>query len=239
MPYVEYLAPLRKRWWLPIGLAAIAAVVALVLSSAQTPIYRASARLLVSPGRPDLSQQFTLEKQLRPMAQRVRTTEVARQVEQDERLDLGPERLLAMVKAEAVIDQGLIQIEVDDVDPRRAERIAASFAQVFAQQQAAADIGKPQAERLYVDVLDRPSAASQIAPQTRVAALAAGLIGFAAGILLAFGLEYADNTLKTPDDVERALGLATLASIPRWSRAAAGEAAKQASLKRRGEPGVS
>jgi capsular polysaccharide biosynthesis protein len=173
------------------------------------------------------------------MTQRVRTSEIARQVEQDERLDLGPDRLLGMVKAEAIIDQGLIQIDVDDVDPRRAERIAGGFAQVFAQQHAAADIGKPQADRLYVDVLDRPSAASQIAPQKRVAALAAGLVGLLAGILLAFGLEYADNTLKSPNDVERILGLPTLARIPRAPPAVSTKAGQSASLERRGEPGVS
>jgi capsular polysaccharide biosynthesis protein len=239
VPYLDYLTPLRRRWWLPMALAIVAAVVAFTLSSFQAPVFRATARLLVSPGRPDLSQQFTIEKQLRPMAQRVRTTEVARQVEQDERLDLGADRLLGIVRAEAVIDQGLIQVEVDDSDPRRAERIAAAFAQVFAQQHAAADIGKPQADRLYVDVLDRPTSASQIAPQSRVTALAAGLVGLVAGILLALGLEYADNTLKTPNDVERVLGLPTLARIPRTSPASATTAGQPASLARRGEPGVS
>jgi capsular polysaccharide biosynthesis protein len=193
----------------------VAAGSALLFARTQTPIYRSTAKLLVTPGRPDLGQQLTVEKQLRPMAQKVKTTEIARLVDASERLDLGAERLLTLVRAEAIVDQGYVQIDADDTDPARAERIAGAFAQVFAQQHAAADVGKPQAERLNVEVLDRPSAAAQVAPQTRVLVPAAGLIGLLGGILLAFGLEYLDNSLKTDGDVQRVLGLSVLARVPR------------------------
>lgn len=215
MPYRDYLAVLFKRWWIVPLVALVAAVSAFLFARAQQPIFRSTSRLLVTPGRPDLGQQLTVEKQLRPMAQRVKTTEIARLVDQSERLDLGPERLLGMVRAEAVIDQGYVQIDADDTDPERAERIAGAFAQIFAQQQAAADAGKPQAERLNVEVLDRPTAAVQVWPQTRVIVLAAAILGLLGGVLLVFGLEYLDNTIKAPADIERLLGLTTLACIPR------------------------
>lgn len=224
MPYREYVAVFIKRWWI-MPLVVLAAVAgAYLFTRLQQPVFRSTSRLLVTPGRPDLGQQLTVEKQLRPMAQRVKTTEIARLVDQSERLDLGPERLLGMVRAEAVIDQGYVQIDADDTDPERAERIAGAFAQIFAQQQAAADVGKPQAERLNVEVLDRPSAAVQIWPQTRVIVPAAAILGLLAGILLVFALEYVDNTLKTPADIERLLGLSTLATIPRERSAPAPEA---------------
>jgi capsular polysaccharide biosynthesis protein len=214
VPYSEYLRVLLKRWWLIPLVGLVAAACALAYSQTQTPIYRSTARLIVSPGRADFGQVQTVREQLRPMAQRVKTSDVARQVDQEERLDLGPERLLASVKAEAALDQGLIVIESDDTDPQRAERIAGAFAQIFAQQQAAADLGKPLAERLIVDVLDQPSGAVQIYPQTRVQALAALLLGLLTGLLLVFGLEYVDNTLKTDADIQRELALSTLARIP-------------------------
>jgi len=47
-------------------------------------------------------------------------------------------------------------------------------------------------------------------------AMALGLIG---GVGLAFGQEYVDDSLKTPDDVERYLRLATLGTIPEFSLA--------------------
>ena len=45
--------------------------------------------------------------------------------------------------------------------------------------------------------------------------LLAMLAGLALGILLAFFFEYLDDTLKTPDDIEKQLGLAVLGIIPR------------------------
>jgi capsular polysaccharide biosynthesis protein len=240
VPYLDYLLVLRKRWWLVPLIAAVAAASAFMVARAQTPLYRSTAKLIVAPGRADLGQQETAIRQLRPMAQRVKTTEIARQVDQDERLDLGPEGLLGRIRAEAIVDQGLIQIDADDTDARRAERIAGAFAQAFAQQHAAADVGKPQAERLNVDVLDRPSPAVQIYPQTRVLTLAAGLIGLLAGILLAFGLEYIDDTIKTPGDIERLLGLSMLALIPKEATgAAAADERDLAQVGPRGEQHVS
>jgi capsular polysaccharide biosynthesis protein len=239
VPYGEYFAVLRRRWWLLPLVALVAAGSAFIFARAQTPLYRSTSKLLVTPGRPDLGQQFAVEKQLRPIAQRVRTTEVARLVDEAERLDLGPDRLLGMIRAEAIIDQGHVQIDADDTDPERAERIAGAFAQVFAQQHAAADVGKPLTDRLNLEVLDRPSAATQVWPQTRVLVLAAALIGLLGGILLAFGLNYLDDTLKTNEDVERLLGLSTLARVPRWSAEPTAEGARLASVSPRGEQRVS
>jgi capsular polysaccharide biosynthesis protein len=217
VPYRDYLAVLRRRWWIVPLVALVAVTGAWLVSRGQAPQFRSTTRLLVTPGRPDLGQQLTVEKQLRPMAQRVKTTDLARLVDEAERLDLGAEQILSRVRAEAVIDQGFVQIDVDDSDPRRAERIAGAFAQLFAQQHAAADVGRPQAERLNVEVLDRPSPASQVWPRTSALLLAAGLIGLLGGILLAFGIEYMDDTLKTADDIQRLLGLSTLGRIPRVS----------------------
>src|SRR3712207_2123221 len=121
MPYGDYARVLLRRWWLLPLVALTAAGAALLFARMQTPLYRSTAKLLVTPGRPDLGQQLTVEKQLRSMAQRVRTTEIARLVDESERLDLGAERLLGRIRAEAIIDQGHVQIDADDTDPQRAE----------------------------------------------------------------------------------------------------------------------
>lgn len=51
-------------------------------------------------------------------------------------------------------------------------------------------------------------------PQTRVNVLAGAVLGLVLGILLAFVLEALDDTIKTPNDVERYVQLATLGAIP-------------------------
>lgn len=221
MPYADYLGVILKRWWVIALVVLVAAGGAFAFSRMQRPVYRASVKVLVTPGRADLGQQLTVEKQLRQIAQRVRVTEIAREVDERERLDIGAERLLSMYRAEAIMDQGYVQIDVDDLDPQRAERIAAALGAVFVEQHSARNFGLPQAERLNVEVLDRPSSALQIWPQVRIAVLAAGLLGLLGGLALAFGLEYVDDTVKTATEVDRQLGLTTLGWIPRVASSSA------------------
>lgn len=56
--------------------------------------------------------------------------------------------------------------------------------------------------------------ASPVKPNKRLNMAVAGVVGLMVGVALAFLLEYLDNTVKTPDDVQRQTGLPVLASIP-------------------------
>lgn len=180
----------------------------------QTPLYRSAIRLEVS-ARFDNGQQLALERQLPQLAQRVRTTDVAREVDQRMRLDLGPAAILDKLRAEAVVSSGQIQIEADDLDPRRVESIVLETARVFEEQHAARNQGIPTGDRAIVSILDRPSAARLVWPQTRLIALVAGLLGLVVGAALAIVIDILDDTVKTAADVERALGTITLGQIPR------------------------
>ena len=179
----------------------------------QTPVYRSSIRLEVS-ARFDNGQQLALERQLPQLAQRVRTTDVAREVDGRLRLDLGAQGILDKLRAEAIVPSGQIQIEADDVDPSRVEAIVLETARVFEEQHAARNQGIPTQDRAIVSILDRPTPARLVWPQTGVIAGAAVLLGLFVGALLALAIDYLDDTLKTAADVERALGTVTLGRIP-------------------------
>jgi len=194
--------------------AVSATAVAVVYARVQTPIYRSSIRLEVS-ARFDNGQQLALERQLPQLAQRVRTTDVAREVDQRQRLDLGAQAVLDKLRADAIVPSGQIQIEADDVDPGRVETIVLATAQVFEEQHAARNQGIPTGDRAIVSILDRPSPARLVWPQTRVIGGAALLLGLFVGALLALILDYLDDTLKTAADVEKALGTVILGRIPR------------------------
>lgn len=194
-------------------LAISAAVSAFVYARFQAPVYRSVARLEVS-ARFDNGQQLALERLLPQLAQRVRTTDVAREVDARLRLDLGVEAILGKLRAESVAQSGQILIEADDVDPGRAESIVFATASVFEEQHAARNQGIPSQDRAIVSLLDRPTTARLVWPQTRVIVAAAALLGILAGAVLAFGIDYLDDTLKTAADVERSLGLTTLGHIP-------------------------
>jgi capsular polysaccharide biosynthesis protein len=218
----DVLDALRQYWWVIVIAAVTAAGFALLYARLQTPVYRSSVRLELS-GRFDYGAQLTVERSLRPLAQRVRTTEVTREVDQRLRLDLGPERLLSKVRAEAIVDNVQVLVEVDDPDPALAERLALEFARVVEEQHAARNLGVPQSERTVVSMLDRPTSASLVWPQTRAIVPVATGLGAALGLLLAVLLAYVNDTIKSADDVTRRLQLATLALIP----APAGAIARQ------------
>ena len=83
-----------------------------------------------------------------------------------------------------------------------------------------------------VSMLDEPKPPRLYWPQTRVFLLSGLLLGLVLGVLLAFARDYLDDSLKTIEDVERYLGLPTLAAIPRVP--AGPRAAAEAATVRRG-----
>lgn len=210
----ESLGVLRRRWWVVVLAAASAVVVAYAYARLQQPTYRSMIRLEVS-ARFDNGQQLALERLLPQLAQRVRTTDVTREVDTRLRLDLGAGAILDTVRSEAQTQSGQIQIEADDVDPRRVEAIVLETARVFEEQHAARNQGIPTQDRALVSILDRPTPARLVWPNMRVILPTAAILGLFIGMLLAVMLDYLDDTLKTSEDVERTLGAITLGRLPR------------------------
>lgn len=67
-----------------------------------------------------------------------------------------------------------------------------------------------------ISVIDRaPVPTGKFKPRLPLNLAVAGLFGLFCGVLLAFLFEHLDDTLKTPEDVERQFGLAVLGVIPR------------------------
>jgi capsular polysaccharide biosynthesis protein len=222
----DYLAVVRKQWWLIVLAAAITATSAFAFAKLQPPVYRSSVVLQVT-GRVDYGTTLALNNQLRQLTNRIRTHNLAREVDSRYQFDLGSERLLEKLHVQAFSDSTSIQIDVDDTDPLRAQQIARGFAQVFVERETAAMEGVPTSERRVVELLDDPTPPRLHWPQTRVFVLAGLLLGALIGLVLAFGREYLDDSLKTPAEVERYLGLPTLALIPRAPAAPARPAAPE------------
>ena len=76
----DYLSILRKRGWIIIVLAVLAAGVAFGVSQVQTPIYKAKAMVSVVPARPDWGLGNTAKDLLRNFAVNIKTHKTASQV---------------------------------------------------------------------------------------------------------------------------------------------------------------
>ena len=74
----------------------------------------------------------------------------------------------------------------------------------------------PNSNRSILDIAEVPRWPTS--PRKKIALLFAGLIGLIGGLGLALVFEHLDNTLKTPDEVERYLGLPNLVVVPDYFR---------------------
>jgi capsular polysaccharide biosynthesis protein len=108
----------------------------------------------------------------------------------------------------------LLDITIDDTDPNRARDIALVWAQQFIQVHQAEMAPKDPQDRIEITMLDKPIPGTIYFPKTKQYVLGAGALGIVVGAVLAFLLEYLDDTLKTSEDVERYTGLTLLGAIP-------------------------
>jgi capsular polysaccharide biosynthesis protein len=216
----DYLAVLRKSWRLILLTAVVTTLSAVIFAKLQQPIYRSSVVVEVT-GRLDYGTSLAINNQLRQMANRLQTVNLANEVDRRYQFDLGGERLMEKIHTQAFPDSVTIQIDVDDTDPTRARQIARGFAEVFVERETASQEGLPQQERRVVSMLDEPKPPRLYWPQTRVFLLSGLILGLVLGVLLAFARDFLDDSLKTVEDVERYLGVPTLGMIPHWTESAA------------------
>jgi capsular polysaccharide biosynthesis protein len=185
MQLFEYTQVLRAWWWIILLTVGTAILLAALYGAVQAPVYRSSVRLEVT-SRPDYGQLMAVEKLLRPLAARAVTTAVASAV--DERLGAGT--ILGKARAQVIPDAMHIQVDVEDGDPLRAERIARAFGDVIQERQTAAMSTVPEYQRVLVSPLDQPSAARQVWPPTRSLIAAGALLGLLSGTVLAFVADF-------------------------------------------------
>ena len=216
MTGAEALDALRSRWWILVTAMVLAAVVAYgyVHLPMVEPRWRSSV-LIQATGRLDYGNFLALEKELRPLAEQVRQLSVMREVDRNLHTDLSASRILDHTRAEPVQDSGQIRLDVEDSDAHRAEQLSLEIADVYTRQHNAAEQGKLREERVILSTLDRDNSATLIWPQTRLIVPAAALLGLIAAALVVLAQRYFDASIRSPLDVERALGLPLLGLVPR------------------------
>lgn len=203
---------LTKRWWLVLALAVLGAAAGYGLSKTQEPVFRSSARLYVMPARPDHGTTYYTQNIVRQYGQLITSDYFLKKA--SEGLGLSPQELRSRVVASGDVEYLAINVNVDDTDPARARALAQRLAQEFVQEQEARMRGVSPDYRIDVRSYEDASAASLYRPLTRANTAAAGFLGLLVGIVIAFVLDLADDTIKTAEDVDRFVGVPVLAHIP-------------------------
>ncbi|WP_322494848.1 YveK family protein [Chloroflexus sp.] len=209
----DYVNVLFKRWWV-IALTVIAAVVsAYAISKLLPQTFRSQAVYLALANQADNGLNIVLRNSMNSYRELVMQPSVLDQISQQIGLDISGERLMRDVNIQPRPDEQKIVIEVDlpRLDQSQAladavgERIVAEVNRINATLEGTARINVTRIQ---------PARLVEIRPNTRINMLAGAILGLVVGVLLAFVLEYLDDTLKTPEDVERFVGLPTLGAIP-------------------------
>lgn len=213
----ELIYIMKRRLWF-IVLATILAILAsgIVSFFVLDPIYQASTTIMVgkSSGYGDSSQlqiqDLNLNQRLaKTYGQIVKSRGVSEEVIDHLGLNITPEQLKAKTTVSQVNDTEFITISVTDTNPEEAASIANKLSEVFK---------KKVMEIMRVDnvqVLDDAVVPKfPIKPRIAINIAIAGVLGFMISIFVAFLLEYMDNTIKSPEDIQRHLQLNIIGTIP-------------------------
>jgi capsular polysaccharide biosynthesis protein len=215
----DVLGILRRRFWIVLAIVLVAVVLAALLSYVVLPpIYQASTSLIVNE-RPSVAQgtggvDYGQIQTYRSLAVTYAKIITSRAVLQDTINTLRlPETVKQLIKMTTVQVEGeteIIAVSVKDQDAIRAASIANTMANSFITQLPTL------VHRVEnVSVIDRAvPVTDQVSPRPLLNIVVALVAGLMLGVLLAFVVDYFDDTVKTADDVKKLFGLRVLAVVP-------------------------
>ncbi len=220
MPISEYFRILRRRWWIIPLLVVLAAGSAYVFSKVQTPVYKATLYVLIKPSRSDFGLTQSAKLVLRSYVAWLDTRENAQQVIDALQLDETPEALKSNVTLASDDSRFVIQIDVKDENQKTAADVAWQWGLLLQKWRESENASAQRTDWVSAEILDTPLV-SLYQPQTKVNTLAGAVLGLLLGAVLIFALEYLEaGILRSPQDVERALALSVLGTIPTAETAA-------------------
>ena len=213
MQFKEYVNAIYRRWWI-IALVAISATAcSFFFSKIQAPVYRSSV-VLINTARIDWGATMTIQILLRQQEEQLKTVAIASKVNERMKLDLPPDKILEMVKTKPYTDSITIRLDVEDLDPERARKVALGYGQIFEEEKTAEYALVAPENRVRVSMLEEPRTGVLVRPNTKMNTAAGAILGLLVGLVIVVALEYLDDRLKTPEDVARHLAMPTLGLIP-------------------------
>jgi capsular polysaccharide biosynthesis protein len=211
--FQDYIRILRRRGWLILLLAAVTAAGAFGLSKVQTPVYEASARLLIT-SRPDFGQTQAARTLLRDYAAWLRSSYRAEDVIDELQLDMTPGALFGDVTVAAATSESIIQVNVESTDPDLAKQIAAVWARQLIDWRSDENADLREEDRIKAQLIDEPTVGLE-RPNTQINTAAGAVFGALLGIVVIFLLEWIESgVVRRPQDVERYLEMPVIGTIP-------------------------
>jgi non-specific protein-tyrosine kinase len=211
----DYGRVIARRWWIILLFALAGAATAYGVSKLETPMYRSSAKLYVSPVRPDYGLTLVIQNLIRSYGQQITSERFLRQINEELKLDLPAGALRGRTNVVGTADNLAIQIDFDDPNPLVAQRVARALAQKFVEEHQRRMLAVEPRDKIEIDIFDEPQPGTLSRPRTATNTAAGAVLGMLLGLVTIFLLEYLDDTLKGQESVDRFVKLPTVGTIPR------------------------
>lgn len=185
-----------------------------------TPVYEASAKVFIGPRTvqsTDLNSAFaelTFGREfLASYAELLKSRPLAEKVVETEDLGISGADLASRIDTSIITNTRIIKLSVTDTDPKRAQRIANALASTFVDEDLQDFGGRAGVQANVLELALEPMV--PIKPKPLQNGLIGAVLGLVLGLSMAFLLEQFDTTLRSREDLERALApLPVLATIP-------------------------
>lgn len=215
----EYFAIIKKRFWIIALITTIAIIVSAAISFfILKPVYQANTTLIVNTEKNEETQvitgdQFNVTQKLAVTYGEIITSRsVINPVIKNLGLEETYDELVKKINVSPVKDTQIINISVQDINPKKARDIANEIPEVFTKE------AKRITKTNDIQVIDKAILPEEAVKPNKIMNIAiSAVLGMMIGLFIVFLIEYLDNGLKTPQDIEKHLGLPVLGVVPNES----------------------
>ena len=212
----EYLSIIKKKWFIMAILCVVCVAASAVYSFfIAKPVYQAETTLIVktekTEGTNSLSndQVMVSQKLALTYGEIIKSRKVLDEVIKNLHLKEPYEDLSSKISVSTVTDTQIIKVSVKDTDNDNAAKIANEIPTVFTEEAIRI------ADANGVEVIDKAQVPTNpVAPNKKMNILIAGVLGIMVGLFSIFLMEFLNNKMRTPQDIDRTLGLPLLGVIP-------------------------
>ena len=238
MEFREYWNIARKRGWIILLVAVVAAVAALGVSLIIPKTYAATIQLSINPARADWGLNQATKDLLRNYVLNIKSHRMTQEAINRAQLDMSTYDFLANLDVSDDAANLSITIQAESHDQEEARLMAQTLADVFVEERRQWNSEQDKTDRIYVEEVDVIRDVPLASPKWKFNTLAGAVFGAIVGGIIVFFLEWLQSDiLRTTADVEKVVGVTVLGTIPTDSQGKAGEKRKW-SLPAWIEPGL-
>lgn len=215
MEFREYWNIVRKRGWILLVVAVVAAVAALGVSLIMSETYKATIQLSINPARADWGLNQATKDLLRNYVLNIRSHRMTQEAINRAQLDMSTYDFLANLDASDDAANLSITLQAESHDPEEARLMAQTLADVFVEERRQWNSEQDKRDRIFVEKVDDIRDVPLASPKVRFNVLAGAVFGAILGGILVVFIEWSQSDiLRTAADVEKAVGVTVLGVVP-------------------------